>query len=184
MKKIFTFAAVLMMLAFVTAINAEARSGGLPDIVVDNAIKDCSCPPCCTEAAPAKEKATVRLKVMFDTDKAVVKERYHKDIQSIAVFLKLNPDLKITIEGHTDNVGNDEYNQKLSENRANAIRQYLIDKFGIEGSRLTAVGYGESKPIASNDTETGRQINRRVQAVFDVTMVVTDAIVTVNPDKK
>jgi len=187
MKKIFTFAAVLMMMAFVTAINAEARSGGLPDLTIDKAIKDCSCPPCCSEAAPVKEikeKATIRLKVLFDTDKAVVKERYHKDIQSIAVFLKLNPDLNITIEGHTDNVGNDEYNQKLSERRANAIRQYLIDKFGIDGSRLTAVGYGESKPIASNDTEAGRLANRRVQAVFDVTMAITDAIVTINPNKK
>ncbi len=179
MKKFCIFAVVLMMVAFFTAINVEARSGGLPDLTIDKAIKDCSCPPCCSEKAPAPEKATVRLNVRFDTDKAIVKEQYHKDLQSIANLLKYRPNLTITIEGHTDNVGNDDYNQKLSEKRANSIRQYLIDKFGIDGSRLTAVGYGASKPIASNDTEEGRQINRRVQAVFNVTMTRTKTVINV-----
>jgi OOP family OmpA-OmpF porin len=177
MKKFCTFAIVLMMMAFFIAINVEARSGGLPDLTIDKAIKDCSCPPCCSETTPAPQKITVRLNVRFDTDKAIFKEQYHKDIQTIATFLKLNPNLTITIEGHTDNVGNDDYNQKLSEKRANSIRQYLIDKFGIDGSRLTAVGYGKSKPVASNDTEEGRQINRRVQAVFYVTMIRTKTVI-------
>jgi OOP family OmpA-OmpF porin len=70
------------------------------------------------------------------------------------------------IEGHTDNVNTAEYNQKLSEARANSVRQYLINHFGIKASRLTAVGYGLTKPIASNNTEEGRQKNRRVQAVI------------------
>jgi OmpA-OmpF porin, OOP family len=173
MKKCFAFAVVLMMMVFVSTINVEARSGGLPDLATDKAIKDCSCPPCCAEPAPAPEKVTVRLNVRFDTDSAIVKDKYNKDIQTVANFMKLNPDVKVAIEGHTDNVGNDEYNKKLSDKRANSIRQYLIDKFGINGSRLTAAGYGESKPIATNDTEEGRQINRRVQAVFDVMMINT-----------
>jgi outer membrane protein OmpA-like peptidoglycan-associated protein len=173
MKRFYVFAVVFMTMAFIMTVNAEARSGGLPDLNADQAIKDCSCPPCCSEPAPVKEKVTVRLNVRFDTDKAIVKEKYHKDIQTIANFMKLYPDVKVTIEGHTDNVGTDDYNQKLSERRANSIRQYLIEKFGINGSRLTAVGYGESKPIASNDNEEGREINRRVQAVFDVQVIKT-----------
>lgn len=168
MKKLFVFTAVVMMMAFITAINAEARPGGMPDLSGDRAIKDCSCPPCCTQSP---EKATVRLNVLFDTNKADIKPKYHKDIETIANFMKLNPNLNITIEGHTDNVGKAEDNQVLSDKRANAVRQYLIDKFGISGSRLTAVGYGQTKPIADNATEKGRMINRRTQAVFDVTMI-------------
>jgi OmpA-OmpF porin, OOP family len=179
MKKICILVALLMMMFSFKAVNVEARAGGLPDLTVDKAIKDCSCPPCCSEATPTPEKATVRLNIRFDTGKAVVKEQYRKDIQSIANLLKYYPDAKAKIEGHTDNVGNDDYNQKLSEERAKSVRQYLIDKFDIDGSRLTAVGYGKSKPLASNDTEKGRQINRRVQAVFNVTMTRIKTIINV-----
>lgn len=178
MKRFFTLTAVLMMMAFMTAINVEARSGGMPDLTPDPAIKDCSCPPCCTEKAT--QKATVRLKVLFDTNKADIKEKFTNDIKTIATFMKMNPGLKITIEGHTDNVGDDAFNQKLSEQRANAVRQYMIDKLGIDGSRLTAVGYGESKPVASNETEAGKLSNRRVQAVFDVNMVRDKVVITKN----
>jgi OOP family OmpA-OmpF porin len=76
------------------------------------------------------------------------------------------------IEGYTDNIADDAYNKKLSEERANNVRQYLIDKFGIDGSRLTAVGYGKDKPIASNDTKEGRQKNRRVQAVLEAVKTI------------
>ncbi len=66
--------------------------------------------------------------------------------------------------GHTDNVGNPRRNQQLSEQRAQAIRQYLVDH-GIDGGRIEAVGYGDTQPVASNDTEEGRQQNRRIEAV-------------------
>jgi OOP family OmpA-OmpF porin len=79
--------------------------------------------------------------------------------------MKAYPKTTAVIEGHTDNVGSAEYNQKLSQARANSVRQYLIDNFGIKASRLSAIGYGLTKPIASNDTEEGRQKNRRVQVV-------------------
>jgi Outer membrane protein and related peptidoglycan-associated (lipo)proteins len=118
------------------------------------------------EPAPAKEKVTITLNVQFDTNKAVVKEKYHDDVKRVADFMKEFPDTTAAIEGHTDNVASAAYNQKLSEKRANSVRQYIIDKFGIDGSRLTATGYGMTKPIASNDTEEGRQKNRRVQAVI------------------
>ncbi len=79
--------------------------------------------------------------------------------------MKAYPDTTAVIEGHTDNVFTREYNQKLSEARAKSVRLYLIDHFGIKASRLSVVGYGMTKPIASNDTKEERQKNRRVQAV-------------------
>ena len=70
----------------------------------------------------------------------------------------------VTLEGHTDNVGGMAYNQDLSQRRADAVKNYLVEKFGIDSNRIKTVGYGETKPIASNDTEAGRYQNRRVQA--------------------
>jgi OmpA-OmpF porin, OOP family len=147
---------------------------------------DCECTlPCCScpqpivkdvpppppPPIPVKERAAVSLNILFDFDKAVVKEKYYEDVKKIADLMQEFPDKNITIEGHTDSFGTNEYNQKLSEERAKSVRQYLIDKFGINGSRLTAVGYGEEKPIASNDTPEGRQKNRRVEAVLEAVRI-------------
>ena len=77
-----------------------------------------------------------------------------------------HPEVSATIEGHTDSNASDSYNLKLSQRRVDAVKQILIDKFGIESSRLNAIGYGESRPIATNATAEGRQQNRRVVAVF------------------
>lgn len=76
-----------------------------------------------------------------------------------------HPDLKLTIEGHTHNVGGAEANQALSEKRAAAVRQVLIDGYQVDGARLVAKGLGQTKPAASNDTPEGRQSNRRVELV-------------------
>jgi OOP family OmpA-OmpF porin len=124
---------------------------------VDKNISDC--PKCPTTV-------TIVLNVEFDTNKAVVKDKYHNEIKKVADFMKTYPNTTAVIEGHTDNVHTAQYNQQLSEDRANSVRQYLIKNFGIKESRLTAVGYGLTKPIASNNTEEGRQKNRRVQAVI------------------
>jgi OOP family OmpA-OmpF porin len=124
---------------------------------VDSRISDC--PNCET-------LVTIVLNVEFDTNKAVVKDKYRNEIKKVADFMKTYPNTTAVIEGHTDNVDTAEYNQKLSDERANSVRQYLINNFGIKASRLTAVGYGLTKPIASNATEEGRQKNRRVQAVI------------------
>ena len=184
MKKIGMLVFIMMMMAVVTAVQAEVRAGGLPALIIDNNIKDCSCPPCCTppvveqkvEApapvpepapAPVQEKVSIMLNVEFDTAKAVVKDKYHDDIKRVADFMKAYPETNAAIEGHTDNVGKAEYNLELSQNRAKSVRQYLINNFGIKASRLTATGYGFTKPIASNDTDEGRQRNRRVQAVLE-----------------
>lgn len=80
-------------------------------------------------------------------------------------MLKAHPDLKLLIEGHTDNTGSAEINQSLSEKRAEAVKAYLVSTFGIDASRLEAKGFGASKPVASNDTPEGRQQNRRVELV-------------------
>ncbi|MGD0279098.1 MAG: OmpA family protein [Smithella sp.] len=172
MKKIGILAVIIMLMAVVTVAQADVRPGGLPELNVDNRINNCNCvlfPECCAKQAPVpmKEKVTINLNVEFDTAKAVIKEKYYNNIKKAADFMKEFPDTNAVIEGHTDNVGNAAYNQGLSEERANSVRQYLIDKFGIDGSRITAVGYGLSKPIASNDTEEGRQKNRRVVAVME-----------------
>jgi OOP family OmpA-OmpF porin len=158
MKKIGILAVIIMLMAVVTAVQAETRAGGLPELVVDKRINDC--PKC------APTLVTITLDVEFDTSKAIVKDEYRNEIKKVADFMKTYPNTTAVIEGHTDNVDTAEYNQKLSEARANSVRQYLIDNFGIKASRLTAVGYGETKPIASNKTEEGRQKNRRVQAVI------------------
>jgi OOP family OmpA-OmpF porin len=104
--------------------------------------------------------------VEFDSDKAVVKDKYKNEIKKVSDFMKKYPNTTAVIEGHTDNTNTAEYNQKLSEARANSVRQYLINNFGINASRLTAAGYGLTMPIASNSTEEGKQKNRRVQAVI------------------
>jgi len=119
---------------------------------------------------PILETTTIALNVKFNTAKAVVEKKYHNDIKAMADFMKAHPGATAVIEGYTDNVdkfNEPEKNIKLSQARAESVRQYLIDNFGIDASRITAVGYGPAKPIASNDTEKGRQKNRRVQVVIE-----------------
>jgi OOP family OmpA-OmpF porin len=82
-------------------------------------------------------------------------------------YLSANPSNPLTIEGHTDSIGSTQYNQRLSERRANAVRKYLIEK-GISSSRIRIVGYGEQRPIADNKTPEGRALNRRAE--FEVTV--------------
>lgn len=102
--------------------------------------------------------------ILFDYDQATLKQDSDKQLQHIVSLLLQNPDLKIEIQGHTDNVGEAEYNLTLSEQRANTVFQYL-KLFGISSERLLAKGYGETQPVSSNDTEEGRAKNRRVELV-------------------
>ena len=74
------------------------------------------------------------------------------------------PRANVELEGHTDNMGSDAYNMNLSRRRVESVKKYLVDKFNISASRISTVGYGESKPVSSNDTAAGRQRNRRVVA--------------------
>ena len=112
---------------------------------------------------PEKEE-TVNLLIEFDFDKSVVKPEFYANVNAVGEFLQNYPNATITIEGHTDNVGKNAYNQKLSLRRAKAVEKYIVDKFGIDTKRIKAVGYGETKPIDTNKTAEGRYHNRRVQA--------------------
>ncbi len=101
--------------------------------------------------------------INFDFNSAKIKSKYLSKIEEFAEFMKKNRAYKAEIQGHTDNKGSNRYNKKLSLQRAKSVYDMLI-KFGVEADRLTYVGYGEEKPIASNDTESGRAKNRRVEA--------------------
>ena len=104
--------------------------------------------------------------ISFDTNKTDVKAKYYEELDKLGNFLKEYPHAKGTIEGHTDSVGSKQLNQKLSQARAENVRSYIIKKFGIEGSRISAKGYGLTKPVASNKTAAGKAKNRRTEAVF------------------
>ncbi len=121
--------------------------------------------------APVEEKVSIELEVQFDINKAEIKSIYHEHLQKVANFMKAYPDTEAVIEGHTDSIGSDRYNLKLSEKRAKNVRKYIIDNYGIEHWRIHAKGYGESRPIADNRTEEGRQRNRRVVAVISTIVV-------------
>jgi hypothetical protein len=101
--------------------------------------------------------------VFFDTGKATLKDESFDELDKLYGFMQANSKMKVEIGGHTDNVGSHEVNVQLSQRRAAAVRSYLMSK-GIDGKRITAVGYGETKPLVSNDDEVGgRAINRRVE---------------------
>lgn len=105
---------------------------------------------------------SIDLDIKFDSAKAVVKDEFLPEVQKLATFMNQYVNTVVTVEGHTDSQGADAYNQKLSQNRADAVKAVLITKFGIDADRVTAIGYGEEKPIADNNTADGRESNRRV----------------------
>lgn len=100
--------------------------------------------------------------VEFDFNKATLRSESFEELDNVVKFLSDNPSVEIELAGHTDNIGDDNYNLKLSQERAESVKNYLTGK-GIAGSRLIAKGYGESRPIATNQTEQGRDQNRRVE---------------------
>lgn len=113
-----------------------------------------------------EEGQTVRLNnIFFDYDKYDLKSESFPELDRLLKFLNENQDLKVQISAHTDNQGSDTYNQKLSENRAKSVVDYLITK-GIAQNRLKSVGYGKKQPITTNETEEGRAQNRRVEFKF------------------
>lgn len=107
----------------------------------------------------------VNLNINFDTNKSDIKDSYNTRIVEFANMLKANPKLKATIEAHTDSVGSDAYNQKLSERRA-ASTVEALKALKVDTSKIKAVGYGETRPVATNATAEGKAENRRVEAVM------------------
>ena len=106
------------------------------------------------------------LEINFDTDKSDIKPQYHDELKTVGDFLMYFPNAKGEISGHSDSTASDEYNQKLSERRAESVEKYISTTFKINPGRITTKGYGESKPIASNKTKAGRAKNRRIVANF------------------
>jgi outer membrane protein OmpA-like peptidoglycan-associated protein len=111
-------------------------------------------------------KITFESGILFQTGKATLQPAAKANVEKLAVILNKYEDTNVLIEGHTDSDGSDDFNQRLSEGRANTVATYVKSQ-GVKGSRVTMVGYGETQPIASNDTPEGKQANRRVEiAVF------------------
>jgi outer membrane protein OmpA-like peptidoglycan-associated protein len=102
--------------------------------------------------------------VLFDFNRANLKPGARDKVAKIAAILRSHPDLKIQVEGHTDSVGSDEYNLRLSERRADSVRAGLVED-GINRDVVGTAGFGESKPVATNGTAEGRQQNRRVEVI-------------------
>lgn len=109
---------------------------------------------------------TITLNIQFDTNEYIVKDTHFSELARFAHVLKNHPDLEVTLEGHTDNVGDAGSNLELSRKRAGSVKDHLMS-LGIDASRITVMGYGKSKPVADNGTEQGRWRNRRVEATVE-----------------
>ncbi len=123
--------------------------------------------------APVVSKAGARfcnkpaiIRINFDVDKYNIKPQYHKELKTVGDFLKEFPKSHGEIAGHTDSTATNAYNQKLSERRANSVKEYIIKNFGIAPERISSKGYGEDRPIATNETREGKAKNRRIEANF------------------
>jgi outer membrane protein OmpA-like peptidoglycan-associated protein len=103
--------------------------------------------------------------VLFDTGRAELKPGATRKLDQLAQFLTEHPDRRVQIDGFTDSVGTDSYNEELSQRRANAVRAALLSR-GVEASRIGTEGYGKSYPVADNGDSGGRQLNRRVEVVI------------------
>lgn len=116
---------------------------------------------------PARtEEYCAILDIQFEIDQDEIQREAKENLAVLATFMKKYPDTSAVIEGHTDDVGTDEYNMKLSQRRADSVVDYLVHSLGIAPSRLTAVGYGETRPLADNASEEGKRQNRRIDTVI------------------
>ena len=111
--------------------------------------------------------------VLFDTAKSSLRPLAREKLAKVAGIVSGHPGLRLDVEGHTDSVGGDDYNQQLSEQRGESVRAYLIDQ-GMAAGSVTAKGFGKTQPVASNDTAEGRQLNRRVELVISGEVIGTE----------
>ncbi|KZN13878.1 OmpA family protein [Marinomonas sp. TW1] len=118
------------------------------------------------QAAVVAAQPPIKLNIQFASNQTQVPQKFYPEVEKLATFLMENPNTTVVIEGHTDDTGAASYNQKVSEERANAIADVLVEIFGIPENRVSAIGYGEDKPLFDNDSAEHRQANRRVVAVI------------------
>jgi len=129
----------------------------------------------CPREVLVSDELKMELRVFFDNDKSKIKDQYKPEIAKVAEKMREYPNSTASIEGHASKTGpSAKYNQRLSEARAVAVKSMLTNEFGVAPGRLSTVGYGYERPIAPNDTEEGRAMNRRVYAIItgDKTMTV------------
>jgi outer membrane protein OmpA-like peptidoglycan-associated protein len=124
-------------------------------------------PPPSPLSAPEKPIA-VALNVFFETNSDKILPKYYADLDKLGEALKRHANIPVEIAGHTDSIGSDEYNQELSERRAESVKRYLVQSLSIPSERVTAKGYGENQPRETNETTKGRGVNRRVEVVRTV----------------
>jgi outer membrane protein OmpA-like peptidoglycan-associated protein len=118
--------------------------------------------------------------VLFDTGSSTLKPGAREKLAKISGILLAHPGLTLQIEGHTDSVGSDEFNQQLSERRADTVRDFLAEQ-GVPASSISARGFGKTQPVATNDTAEGRQRNRRVELVVNGDAIGKAADASVTP---
>ncbi|PLX75202.1 MAG: hypothetical protein C0615_08095 [Desulfuromonas sp.] len=118
--------------------------------------------PAQLEKSAVADLESAGLMIEFAANGSSIHPRYFDDLRSIAAYLGSHPDARLMVEGHTDSTGSAQGNQKLSQHRADTVRWILVRDFGADAKRIIAKGFGETQPIADNDTQTGRAINRRV----------------------
>ncbi|MGA4440396.1 OmpA family protein [Psychrobacter pocilloporae] len=142
-----------------------------PDTPMNVVVDERGCPV----PVDITDELKMELRVFFDNDKSAIKNQYKPEIAKVAEKMREYPNSTARVEGHASKTGpSARYNQRLSEARAVAVKSMLTNEFGIAPNRLSTVGYGYDQPIASNDTEEGRAMNRRVYAIItgDKTMTV------------
>jgi outer membrane protein OmpA-like peptidoglycan-associated protein len=118
--------------------------------------------------------------VLFDTAKFSLRPEAREKLAKVAGIVSGHPGLRLAVEGHTDNVGGDDYNQQLSEQRGSAVRDYLTQQ-GMQQDSVTTKGFGKTQPIATNETASGRQQNRRVELVISGDVIGTEIGPLVEP---
>lgn len=144
--------------------GVQDANDNCPDTPMNYAVDAQGCP------IEVEEVARVELMVNFEFDRDEVQSQYFAEIEEVADFMAEYDDVVIELEGHTDSRGTEAYNEDLSQRRADAVRQVLIERFNVQGSRISTRGFGERQPIASNDTDAGRAQNRRVITVIIKTL--------------
>jgi len=167
-KSFSTYRACFTKEAIAMANEAAAKANALcPPKPMAKEVEEPLPPVPAAEPTPERFKYCITLHTEFDVDKAEIRPQYRDEISKVGNFMKQYPTTTAVIEGHTDNVGDAGHNLNLSHQRAESVVNHLVETYGIDRSRLTAVGYGMSKPVADNATDAGKQANRRIEAIID-----------------
>lgn len=123
---------------------------------------------------PERIKYCTTLDIQFEIDRYAIPHEYKVEVDRLGAYLRKYPDTTAVIEGHTDEVATEEYNMRLSQHRADSVVEYLVNRSGIDRSRLKAVGYGETRPLTDNSSEEGKRLNRRIDSVIDCAMDIKE----------